>query len=361
MALVNQQIAADPSASGRNSNIVFLNPLIYGIGQSPNYSSVFHDITQGTNQNSTPCTPGTLGCLPAGFQGFSAVPGYDLVTGWGTPNGPTAFNVLAPTTTGNPNFTLTASPSTLNLTPGSFGTSTISLTGLNGFKAGTNLQVVIPGAPSNVPAGFSASLSASTIPAGGGPATLTVNTSTAMAGGDYLVAVVGTSGPGCTGPTGGCLKQTAYVHVALPMFLGLSSSFPGVSVRQGGTATMAIAAATINGFNSPISFSASGLPSGVTASVAQVNPQTANLTVTASSSAALTGASGPYTLTVTGTAAGSAPGTTTSTVLVNPPLSGGTGTPVNLSSAYNVYAMYSGAQASAITQANSVNGTGCAF
>ena len=69
-ALVNQQAAA-----AHQPQIGFLNPAIYAIGQGPAYSSAFHDITLGNNTNS------------ASPSQFFAAPGYDLCTGWGTPNG----------------------------------------------------------------------------------------------------------------------------------------------------------------------------------------------------------------------------------------------------------------------------------
>ena len=81
-------------------------------------------------------TVGTLGCLngsqsgePSGVEGFNAIVGYDLATGWGTPDGPETIAALAPTSTTNPYFTLSASPSNLPLTPaGVDQTSAISLT-----------------------------------------------------------------------------------------------------------------------------------------------------------------------------------------------------------------------------------------
>ena len=74
-ALVNEQAALNgqPQAG-------FLNPAIYDIGRSSNYTSCFHDITTGNN---------TTGSSPANFH---AVAGYDLCTGWGTPIG---SNLLA--------------------------------------------------------------------------------------------------------------------------------------------------------------------------------------------------------------------------------------------------------------------------
>ncbi|MDR3726701.1 MAG: S53 family peptidase [Terracidiphilus sp.] len=60
MALVNQQ---------RGSLSGFINPSLYSIGVSSSYSTEFHDITSGKSGS------------------YSAVKGYDLVTGWGSPNG----------------------------------------------------------------------------------------------------------------------------------------------------------------------------------------------------------------------------------------------------------------------------------
>jgi len=62
MALVNQQAVAKGAAAPG-----FINPTIYPLGLSGNYATAFHDITSGNN-------------------GFPAVAGYDLQTGWGSPN-----------------------------------------------------------------------------------------------------------------------------------------------------------------------------------------------------------------------------------------------------------------------------------
>ena len=353
VALINQQAAANATAAGANSTFGFLNPTIYTLS-SGNYASDFHDITSGTNATSTACTVGTLGCLSTGFVGFDAVTGFDLVTGWGSPNGPTAFNALAPTST-NPNFSMSASPSTLPLTAGIGGTSSIAVTALNGFNAATNLAVVIPGtgSPSYAPAGLTATLGSASIPAGGVPVSLMIGTTAQTPGGNYVIAVVGTSGG---------LTQTAYVTVALPAFVGVSASpSGGVALNQGGTATATVTVTGINGFNtSNVSLSATGLPSGVTASFTPVNSTTTTLTLSATDTAALTLASHPAAVTITG----SAGGTTQSTALdvfVNPPISGGAGTQVNLSSAYNIYSFYTDADESAITASHSLDGVGSAY
>lgn len=75
-ALVNEQ-----AASAGLPNVGFLNPALYGIGKSSSYLNAFHDVTDGDN-----------GVGRA--AGFSAVPGYDLCTGWGSPQGSNTLNQL---------------------------------------------------------------------------------------------------------------------------------------------------------------------------------------------------------------------------------------------------------------------------
>lgn len=73
-ALVNQQAVANGKPT-----LGFLNPTLYALGGGASYHTVFHDITSGTN------------------TGFSATAGYDLVTGWGSPNGQAMIDALAGT------------------------------------------------------------------------------------------------------------------------------------------------------------------------------------------------------------------------------------------------------------------------
>ena len=59
-----------------------MNPALYTLGRGASYAACFHDITTGNNFNSS--SPSQ----------FSAVSGYDLCTGWGTPNGTNLINAL---------------------------------------------------------------------------------------------------------------------------------------------------------------------------------------------------------------------------------------------------------------------------
>lgn len=352
VALINQQATANATAAGSNPTFGFLNPTIYSLS-STDYADSFHDITTGNNATDTSCTVGTLGCLPTGFVGFDAVTGFDIVTGWGSPNGPTVFDALAPTSS-NPNFSLSASPSTFPLTaPGQGGTSSIAIKALNGFTGSANLSVVIPGAPSGAPAGLTASLNSSSITAGGSAVTLTIGTTSATPGGTYVIAIVGTSGN---------LTQTAYVTVELPAFVGITATpASGVALNQDSTANATITTTGINGFTGTVNLSASGVPSGVTDSFASVNSTTSTVTFTANPTVTLTGASKPTNVTITGTTTGSSSQNTGINLFINPAASGGSGTAVDLSSAYNVYAFYTDADESAITATNSLDGVGYAF
>jgi hypothetical protein len=78
-AMINQQAAQNGRAP-----VGFLNPAIYGAARSALYPTLFHDITIGNNTN-----------FHSAMQ-FFAAPGYDLCTGWGTPNGQALINALAP-------------------------------------------------------------------------------------------------------------------------------------------------------------------------------------------------------------------------------------------------------------------------
>ena len=67
-ALVNQKAAAQSKQP-----VGFLNPILYAIGKSASYRTSFHDIVSGNNTNSSNPTK------------YFAIPGYDLCTGWGSP------------------------------------------------------------------------------------------------------------------------------------------------------------------------------------------------------------------------------------------------------------------------------------
>ena len=70
----------------------FINNRLYKVGESGALAGLFHDVTVGDN---TYCGGTTPNGVPACIAGFAAAPGYDLVTGWGTPNFGTLGTVLS--------------------------------------------------------------------------------------------------------------------------------------------------------------------------------------------------------------------------------------------------------------------------
>ncbi len=112
LALANQQAAANGESIG------FINPTIYAAAVGSSYGTLFHDNTSGS------C--GTTN---------SAVTGYDLCTGWGSPNTTGLINLLAPATSIT---TTTALSSSAN--PSVYGQSltfTATVTSGSGTPTGT--------------------------------------------------------------------------------------------------------------------------------------------------------------------------------------------------------------------------------
>lgn len=247
LALANEQADGSP--------IGFLNPTFYTLGEGPTYNSIFHDITAGNNFNTG--SPNL----------FTAVPGYDLTTGWGSPNGQSMLNTLAPAgLSTSPNFLLTVSPATDNLIPGGSATGTVTVSPANGFDGKVDLSVSVIGAP----AGVTAELGVSSI-SGSGSTTLSIQTTAVTPGGSFAVAITGTSAG---------VMHTAYVQLALPDF-SLSATPTSIYLNQQDRASTSISVEAINGFNSPVSLALSGLPPEVRATFTPaITTSTSNLVLT---------------------------------------------------------------------------------
>lgn len=71
LALANEQ-----SVNNGGTTLGFINPEVYRLGVSTGYNSDFHDVIGGNNGN------------------YDAVQGFDLVTGWGSPIGPSLIDAL---------------------------------------------------------------------------------------------------------------------------------------------------------------------------------------------------------------------------------------------------------------------------
>ena len=278
LALANQQAVANGGKT-----LGFINPLIYPLGLGSGYSAAFHNITSGSN-------------------GYSAVAGYDLATGWGSPNGGGLITALVGSST-SPTFTISASPTSVSVVQGSNGSSTITTAVLNGFNAAITLSAT--GQPSGVTVGFGTNPIAAP---GSGTSSMSLAVASTVATGSYQITVTG---------SGGGVNQTTTVTLTVTSAptadFSISASPTSLTIVQGKSGSTTVTTAALNGFNSAIGLSASGLPSGVTAtftptSVAAPGSGSSTLKLTASSRAT----TGTRTITITGTGGGKTHTTTVS-------------------------------------------------
>jgi subtilase family serine protease len=129
VALVNEQAAANHvSPAG------FINPTIYAQNAASSYATDFHDVTYGTSGS------------------YSAVPGYDLVTGWGSPT-PALINALSGQAATTPaSFSLSLDTSSGVGTRSSSLTAQVTLQPSNGFSS--NVALSAWGGPSDTSISF---------------------------------------------------------------------------------------------------------------------------------------------------------------------------------------------------------------
>ena len=279
------------------------------LGNAAVSTCVFYDVTQGDIDVN--CT-GTQDCYaPSGTNGvlstsegaykpaYGTTTGWDFATGIGSVNAANLVNAW-PSSGGSPSFGLSPSPGSLTITQGSGGTSTITITPSNGFSGSVTLSA------SGLPAGVTASFA--TNPAiGSSVLTLTANGT----------AVTGTAAVTITGVSGSLTEGTTIAlttNASAQASFALSASPTGVTVTQGTLGTSTITIAPSHGFTGGVTLSASGLPSGVTASFG-TNPATNSsvLTLTAAAGAAY----GTANITITGVS-GSLTKQTTVSLTVKP-------------------------------------------
>ena len=277
IALVNQQLVA----AGKPT-IGFLNPTLYAENVTSTYATDFHDVTSGTSGS------------------YSATTGYDLVTGWGSPT-PALVSTLV--TAGSVSgFTLSASPSSLTVVPGSAGTSSISSLVTGGFNSAVTLTA------SGLPTGVTASFSAGSI-TGNGSSTLTLTVASTTATGTYPITITGTSGS---------TVSTTTVNLtvsAVTAGFSVSVSPTTKTVTHNTSSTVTVSTAVTGGFASAISLTATGQGSGTTLSFSPTSITGAGSS-TLTIKAARTATKGTYTITIKGTS-GSTSHTATLTLTIN--------------------------------------------
>ena len=182
-----------------------------------------------------------------------------------------------------PDFSLSAAPNSLTVSQGSTGTSTISVNPVNGFSGSVSLSV--SGLPSGVMASFNPTSATST-------STLTLTAAGTAATGTVTLTITGVSGT---------LMHTTTISLTVnaPAVadFSLSASPASLSIRRGRNKTSTITVTPLNGFTGSVNLSASGLPSGVTASF---NPSSTTSTSVLTLAASGTATRGTFNLTITG-------------------------------------------------------------
>ena len=234
MALVNEQ--AVEAGTAPKGGVGFLNPTLYTLAEGSTYSKDLHDVSSGNNDT---------GNQPVWF---SAVTGYDLVTGWGSANGQNLIDDLAGAQV--PGFWILGTPTTVLVNQGASSSTTINVTDAGGFSGNVTMAVTTA-----LPSGVTASWGANPT---SGSSVLTLTASSTAPASTTTLTITGTSGN---------LKATTNITVAVhaPSFL-LSASPSSLGLNQGASGTSTITVAPQYGFTGNVNLAVWGLPSGVSAS-----------------------------------------------------------------------------------------------
>jgi subtilase family serine protease len=230
MALANEQ-----ETTSFGTTLGFINPALYTIGLGSSYDTSFHDITSGSD-------------------GYKATVGFDLASGWGSPNGSGLIDALTGTAPA-PGFSLSASPSSVTVKQGASGASVITSTVYGGFDSAVTLTA--KGQPTGVTVGFSP-----TSITGAGTSNMSIAVATSTVAGNYTITVTGTSGT--TTET-----TTVLLTVVSPTLnFTITASPSSVSIVRGGSTVVTLTTTVTGGFDSAIALSTAA--SGVTFSPATI-------------------------------------------------------------------------------------------
>jgi kumamolisin len=269
VALVNQQLAVNSQPA-----IGFINPTIYaqnvsGGALSAAYAANFHDITSGTSGS------------------YSAVKGYDLVTGWGSPNS----GLFSALTGAVPTSGFSLSATAVSIVQGTSGASTVTSTPFGGY--GSKITLSVSGLTSGV------TVSYGTNPFGpSGSTTISFIASPTAATGTSSVTVTGTGGDGTVQTTTVSLTVTA-----APGSFTIAANPTSLSITRGASGSSKITTTVTQGSISSIALSASGQGRGTTisfspSSIAGTGTSTMRVTVSR------TATTGSFNLVVKGTSGG---------------------------------------------------------
>ena len=162
-------------------------------------------------------------------------------------------NKIAKLTLTQPDFSLNVAPGTVTIPQGGSGTVTVTGNSILSFSGPVTLS-----ATGSVPTGVTFSFNPNPISissGGSASATLTINVAASATPGTSVINLSG---------VGAATHTTSFMLViSSANDFSLSLSSPALSVGSGGSATDTVTVTSLAAFNSAVSLSASGLPSGV--------------------------------------------------------------------------------------------------
>ena len=283
IALANQQLASSGQAVG------FLNPTIYQQNVTAStFAANFHDIASGTSGS------------------YSAVTGYDLVTGWGSPNAGLISALTGSTGVTQPSadFGLSAAPSSLSATVSATQGATASSTITTKVSGSFNSDVTLSASASSPSSGITVQFGTNPIAGGAGSSQATFTVPAGTGAGTYSFTITAVGG-GITHTT--TVSVTVSSSAPAPDF-AVTATAPA-SVRRGGTTTSTVSTAAVNGFNSNVSLSASaGGGLSISFNPASIASGSGNSTMTIT--AARNAGFGSHTVTITASGGGTTHATT---------------------------------------------------
>src|SRR5438128_1310733 len=292
-----------PQSLTGNDFAISVNPGSVSVVQGQSVSSTISTaVTSGSAQTITLTAGGLPSGATASFNPSTVTAGgsstLTISTAASTPGGTYTVTVtgtgasathstsVSLTVTVPDDFSISASPDSVCVVVSQTVRSTISTAVTSGNAQAITLSAIFPYTT------LFRSFNPSTVTAGGS-STLTISTAASTPSGTYTVTVTGT-GASATHST------SVSLTVTLPDDFSISASPNSVSVVQGQSGTSTISTTVTSGSAQTLTLSASGLPSGATASF---NPSSVTAggssTLTLSTTSSTPG--GSYTVTVTGT------------------------------------------------------------
>jgi hypothetical protein len=212
-------------------------------------------------------------------------PGPDNASGFGRLDALAAYESVVPT----PGFTLSASPTTVTVSPGETALYALGVTPTNGFSGDVGLTLQgLDGANA------SWTFSPATISGGDGTSQLAITTAASIAAGTYSLSVTAASGT---------ISNSAPVTLVVspPPDYAISVSPSAQTVKRGRSTTYTVTVASQGGFAGAVSLAVSGLPADTSSTFSfptvTGGSGTSTLTVATTNRAAF----GTFTLTITGT------------------------------------------------------------